>query len=361
MLPSLLELALGATVNSFESKPFDVASCLNKELASNLLSLLPTDIDVEVTSKFIENDDYWKRACKELVPKASNIREEHGMSHKRMFFELMVHKILLDATSGDKISTENIIEKIKPFADHIHTLRLRSVAHNFPIDAIASNLPNLTKLDLKYRLPLHKSFQRFPGLKNVIELSPFLINVALKDCDINDKDLGILLDGVDCSLLHLDLSHNKITYNGVASMKALLDSSASTLVTLDVSGNKIGNEGATELGKILELNDTLMSLNLRLNNIEDEGGNDLFSSLMKNATLTKINMAANKLGTDSVKAISNLAESHTSIIESIFLTSNQFSEEDLKYLRQYQICCMNMTNTISADEGFGSLASETPC
>ncbi|KAL7470570.1 hypothetical protein ACHAXS_010824 [Conticribra weissflogii] len=359
MVPSLLELALGAIVNCFEAKPFDVKSCLNKELASKLFSMIPTDIDTAVTSKFIENDDYWKRACIELAPKASHISEEHGMSHKRMFFELMVDKIL-DAASDEKISTEKVVDKVKSFADYVHTLHLRSIGHDFPIDAIASNLPNLTKLDLKYFLSHQQSFQRFCGLKNTIASSSFLITVILKDCGINDEDLEFLLDGVDSTLLHLDLSHNKITHHGVASMKALLNPSISTLITLDVSGNEIGNEGATEIGRILQLNDTLMSLNLRLNNIEDEGGNELFSSLMKNESLKKFNMSANKLGTESVHAISNLAESDISTIESIFLTSNKFSEEDLKILSQYQICCVNKA-TMLANGGIGSLASEMPC
>ena len=135
------------------------------------------------------------------------------------------------------------------------------------------------------------------------------------------------------TLLHLDLSHNKITSQGARVIaERLIAPSESILTSLELSGNTISSEGASIIGQAIATNESLLSLTLRLNNIGDEGGKDLFEGL-QNSTLRHLNVAANKLGSSSAIALLKmLEEPQNCALESIVLVSNLFTEGEMAAL-----------------------------
>lgn len=330
-MASLLELALDGTIKNFESAPFQADSCLTIDLASKLIDALPMGMDVTISAKFVENDEYWMRACKAFTRLKGRNSEEHGMSYKRMFFELMVGDILKAAVDDEAYTRERIVEKVQPFADYIHALRIRDICHGFPIHEVCQNLPNLSKIDVKYGSACQIGSARFAGIPEAIACSTSLATLVLKESQITDADLNFLFsDNLDSTLLHLDLSHNKITSSGVKLItEKFIHPSSAIICAIDLSGNKICNIGAVELGIGLASNDSLLSLNLRLNTIGDEGGKGLVSGLTENTTLRQLNLSANKLGSSSALAFAQSLESKESNLESLILTSNDFTEEDI--------------------------------
>ena len=357
--PSLVELALDETIKSFSlgRASFRAEASLKPEIASAFYARLPlpTNENLGTIAAYVENDNYWKRACN---PKG-NKGDEHGLSHKRMFFE--VHGVQNILQAGEKEGQEAIIENMRPFADYIHTVKLCGPRSQFPFDLICNNLSNLTNINLKHASGLNLK----ESIPKAIASSPLLTTLVLSESQINDDDIVLMVDNLadSSTLLHLDLSHNKITSTKAIADK-LIAPSKSILSCLDLSGNKISSDGASIMGGALATNESLLSLTLRLNNIGDEGGKDLFEGLAQNATLRHLNMSANKLASSSANALLQVLEKKLQdcTLESIILTSNAFSEEELMCLSQCKKCFIDVrTSCEPAKNGNGTLASEMPC
>lgn len=350
--PTLVELSLEATINNFGESPFYPEERLNRKLTSQFHSMLPTDTSLSAAS-YVENEEYWKRSCKGRGVIRTNTSGEE-VSYKRMFFELQMQHILKE------LSRDTISETLTPFADHINTLSLSSLKHDFPVDAVCFNLPNLTKIELHYGTDCRGS-TRFAGLAKAISSSPCLTSLVIKESQINDDDLGSIFgDTTDSTILHLDLSHNKLTSKGMALIADKFLLLTSVLSSLDLSGNSIDKKGGEVLGKCLVENESLLSLNLRLNKLGDEGGESLFQGLIENKTIRHVNTSANKLGSKSAAVLSQLLSSSRDI-ESVILSSNAFSEDNLKVLLQYKSCSVDTRSNDYLIDEMSSLASEVPC
>ena len=220
---------------------------------------------------------------------------------------------------------------------------------------------NLMNINLKHASDLAGRIPRS------IASSPFLTTLAISQSHIADDDVKLILDNIGESplLLHLDLSHNKITSKGARAITEMLVApSESILACLDISGNKISSEGASIMGQALATNESLLSLTLRLNSIGDEGGKDLFEGLKQNATLRHLNLSANKLGSSSAMNLLKLLDEKASPdceLDSIVLTSNEFAEEEVGCLSQCKVCYVDVrTSCDPAKNGNESLASEMP-
>jgi hypothetical protein len=345
---SLADLAFNRTVATFEAAPFHAEKHLKTETAKQFFARLNTALPPAVGAIFIQNEEYWKRACQDTGKPLG--RDGHCISYKQGFFELFIQEVV-DSYSNDS----ELLEAIKPFSDYIHTLHLDSLFHEFPLELLCAHLPNLSKLELKYS---HKyEAGRFQALGSAITSSPFLVSLMLKDTGIKDNDIASIFEN-QCNLSHLDLSHNQITSQGVALLVNKFISPSSLLNSLDLSGNKICQVGASTIGAALADNESLLSLNLGLNHIGDKGGVGLLQGIKQNRTLRHINISANKLGSESASAISHVVSLNGSL-ESIVLTSNAFSEDDLKELRRHKICIIGTPVTL-ATNNIGSLASEVP-
>mmetsp|Transcript_27500 Transcript_27500/g.57387 ORF Transcript_27500/g.57387 Transcript_27500/m.57387 type:complete len:370 (+) Transcript_27500:112-1221(+) len=359
VFPALADLALDETVKRFLSgKEFSYSffQALRPEIASAFYARLPlpTNENLETIASFVENDDYWKRACNSKGHRG----EAHGLSHKRMFFEIQFEDIL---KAIEKEGQEAIADKMRSIIDYIYTVKLRGPRGQFPLDIVCKKLPNLTNINLK-----HASCLDFKEtIPKAIASSPLLTSLVLTESQISDDDVALMVANLaDLStLLHLDLSHNKISSHGAKTIaEKLIASSGSILSCLNLSGNRISSEGASVLGKTIAADESLLSLTLRLNNIGDEGGKDLFEGIAQNTTLWHLNMSANKLGSDSAATLHQVLEtkSQDCALESIILTSNAFSEEELKCLSHCQICFIDVRTSHGPAKNNGIVASEMP-
>jgi hypothetical protein len=73
-------------------------------------------------------------------------------------------------------------------------------------------------------------------------------------------------------------------------------------------------------------NSTLVDLQLNMNLISDEGGSDLFTHLQQNITLSSLDVSANLLGNKTLKAISKLVSTNTTVgLHKLILCCNQFT------------------------------------
>ena len=191
-----------------------------------------------------------------------------------------------------------------------------------------------------------------------------LCSLTISNSNINDDILRMTLAGLHYNnvrnhLIHLDVSHNKITTNGLRlltsyfldenksaadcdnekKMEKGANKDESVLVTFNIADNLIHSEGGRNLGRLLRTNKSLVSINMRLNNLNDEGGVMVIEGLKSNSTLKHLNLASNCLGSKSIALLGTIlllknkdSGRVTSRLESIDLSSNETSDDDLKKL-----------------------------
>ena len=337
--PSLVELALDATITNFGKFSFRPEAHLRPDIASTFTSRipLPRSPTLETLATNIDNDEYWKGA---LNPKGRVSSEDNCQSNKSMYLEQNLQIVLEEGP-------EEIVSQLKPIADHINLLKLcgtRKIGPNL-LYTIIPMLKNLTSIHLKQAASLTRSIPK------AIASSSFLTTLTLTESQISDDNLlSILENDLSTTLLHLDLSHNKLTSKGINTIvDKLIASPESILSYLDLAGNKISSEGAAAIGKSLATNDSLLTLNLRLNAIEDGGGRNFFQGLEQNSTLRRINLSANELGAGSVATLLEVLEkkSEDCSLDSIVLTSNSFTDEECASLSRCKVCFIDVRSKSS--------------
>ena len=346
---TLIELSLDKTVNNFNLSPFRPNERLNPTVAKNLHERLPLPNDgtVETLASFVDSTLYWKRACG--GGGVGNVNE-HGGCDKRQFFETNIQSILITSTDSDSLSEEDIAKKFKALSDFIHTLCLSDIQHSFPLEVVCSSLTNLQHINLKQVAGLK---DRLPA---AIESSPYLTTLIISESQLTDDDAVLITTKLADSqtLLHLDLSNNKITANGVQhTCEKLLSSKDACLTHLDLSGNPLESKGAKVIGKTLSNNNSLISLSLRLCMIGDEGAESLFESLTRNATLNHINLSANRLGSSSAETLLKVLETNEDCaLESLVLASNMISDDDdlMQRLREYKECFIDVRDQCNSSQ-----------
>ena len=348
---SLSDIAFHRALKDFEAAPFHVEQHLTKSLALKFFASLSTDVPPAIAAVYIDNDIYYKRACKDAGMSTTRINE-HCSWYKQMYFELQVQAIA-EMHSHDM---PKLLEHIKPCSDYIHQLRLHSIQHGFPIDALCANLPNLSKLELKFN---GGKENRFLGLGNAISSAPMLVSVVLRDTNITDGDIVDIFQATSqTNLTHLDLSHNHITSVGLEIIIEKFITPSSVLSSLDLNGNKICPR---KLGVALASNDSLLSLNLGLNEIVDDDGASFFRGIQENQCLRYVDVSFNKLGTGSARAILDVVGSGNTSIETVVISSNLFSDEELEELSQHTSCSVAKKRLeVLAPNDMICLASEVP-
>lgn len=90
IVPPLTDLALNSIVKSFDTSP-TYEELMNKH-REQLLKSLPTDVPLKVTAPLIEDEDYWKRCCKEKWSICDTA--DYDGSWKRMYFEKNIEEII---------------------------------------------------------------------------------------------------------------------------------------------------------------------------------------------------------------------------------------------------------------------------
>ena len=131
---------------------------------------------------------------------------------------------------------------------------------------------------------------------------------------IDDSDVASLSQALvkNSSLIHLDLSFNRVRVSGAESLShALLENSS--LTYLKLMWSDIGDSGAESLSKALTKNSSLQRLDLRRNRIGDDGAVSLFQALAVNSSLISLDLMWNSIGDSSTASIFQALETNSSL------------------------------------------------
>jgi Ran GTPase-activating protein (RanGAP) involved in mRNA processing and transport len=130
-----------------------------------------------------------------------------------------------------------------------------------------------------------------------------------------------------------DLSHNKITDDGVRALARALAAPASVVCSLDLSDNQLRAHGAKALATLLQSGRALDTLGLGLNRLGDEGVRLLGIGVAASPSLHVLTLSANGLGPGAVGALAGLMRSapHLTTLD---LSSNQLGVEAGRELRE---------------------------
>jgi hypothetical protein len=339
VVKTLLELALNKSTAAFadgSAPPSRVETKLKPDVALAYYNKLPLPncMNAGTHATFIDNEDYWRRACGSKSKSCSN--HEHGYNYKRMYLELNLLEILLagDDMNIKDFNPNDVVNRLMPISEYIYTLRLQFIKQQLPLDIVCSNLHNLSSIILKQSTGLNGI------LAKAIASSPNLVSLAVTESQITDDNIGLLVKSLSSLnvLLHLDLSNNMITAKGAKFIAdELIAPKESILCSIDLSGNKLSSDGCAAIGQALVSNESLISLILRLNNIGDSGAMVLFESLRVNKTLEHLNLSANNLcsATFLLQVLKEKSGAcHT--LDTIIMTSNSFNEDELIRLGEWK-------------------------
>lgn len=281
--------------------------------------------------------------------------------------------------------------------DYIFKLKINVLPKNRLLCKIFEILPNITNLIIQYdkkqgrrSTPSFKkdvsivSPRKIRGtqgcetsfLSEALQTTTYLCSLTLSNSQIDDDKIRILVAGLNKNsgrndlvlrntLVYLDVSHNKITTDGLRLLAIYFleedcrnDHEGDTelgkvchkreplLVNLNAADNCIHAEGGRTIGRLLRNNKSLVNLDLRLNRLGDSGCQFVIEGLKQNDTLKILNLASNGLASLSITTLSTLlkgfsedlkinskgdrAENYSSNgLESIDLSSNDLSDDDL--------------------------------
>jgi len=339
---TLMMKAARVISSNFQRNPQDM-DLIPKRCREKVLELLPTNLDIKISSKRVHSEKYWKRCCEERW-KGNCVKSLHGNTWKQTYFERYLQDLLetFDPKRGDDDGA--LRENVKASKDFVFSLKITQLLAHPDLSLIFDNLQNLSDLTLTYgvkRLRMRYDRALFgmklsdaESLSRCLKTSQMLCRLSLPSNLIDDDLLEILISGLSANdtITHLDLSNNKIGDLGVQILTEILGRS-STLVSLNLANNQIRAEGGRILGHILAQSCPLTSLNLRLNRIADVGASALFKSLSLNETLTELNVAANCVGYEAALVLSNSLQFKDSRLRHLDLSSNDFTDEDLTMIQ----------------------------
>lgn len=104
----------------------------------------------------------------------------------------------------------------------------------------------------------------------------------------------------NCSLIHLDVGSNDVTYEGAQELFRVLERNP-TLTSLTLANhdrlhrNRMGNKACTDLKNLLIKNKILSMLNISDNGLANEGLKMMQPALNKDCGLVALNLANNDL------------------------------------------------------------------
>uniref|UniRef100_A0A7S1WBE6 Uncharacterized protein n=1 Tax=Neobodo designis TaxID=312471 RepID=A0A7S1WBE6_NEODS len=353
--PSLKEICAQVIANTFEQQPnIDSLREVDEQLYRLITDQLRTDLRLEVSVPRVKVPEYWK-ACCEARWSVGQLAEYTGSmaleppakgGWKRVFLErnLEEHLMSLESAATTEKEEEGVVALCTLCGSEIYALRLSRQRSHFDIYELFSRLPHLEEFAVSFGV-LNANVAVTPdmiGMKQqdalhiqkVLRTSKYLTKLALSENEIDDDLCRAIVGGLvkNATLLHLDLSHNRIGDSGAAAIGLVLLQPELELRTLDLSDNEIRETGAASLGDGVAVTRTLQSLSLRLNRLCDPGGETLLGGVRENGTLTELDLSNNELGRESANAISGIARENTTLL-SLNVSCNSFGADCGEVLR----------------------------
>ena len=337
-----------------------------------VLDSLPTSLPLQLSSKLIDDEGFWKRSCQSKWSVCDVSPFENCW--KRMYFEKVLEEQIEQFTPGQSDMTP-LLEMTELAAPFVRRLNIRQLlpplslpnnrGSNPPDDLVsdavseAEDEPDVDHFDFRVLIP------KLPNLHSIT------VTYSVQNCGVNfewslfqftQKDVQALakciaaatqlqsiyihrsrMDDDKCRLLishilnhpglnFISFPHNTIGDRGGRGIGKLLTSQCA-IVELDLCDNRIGAVGAQAIAHALTKNQTLEKLNLRLNRLGDDGGQAICKALTVNTTLKWLNLAANQLS-EPTAALLAQAFAVNNTVQIMDLSGNRLGPDGGKQLRE---------------------------
>jgi hypothetical protein len=159
-----------------------------------VVSLVSTDISLQVASSVIQNESYWKRRAQGKFKLCSV--SEHNNSWKQLFFEKYIQEVLegfVPKTSGEDDLVEKVILDLETAANHVEKLDIRQLRPTEPPElnpasrkeAIMEGREAPNELIIKATDPLPNHFDVTYIFKHLYKLKELSLFYGVLDCGIN--------------------------------------------------------------------------------------------------------------------------------------------------------------------------------
>lgn len=360
-----------------------------------VLKSLPVTLPLQITTNLIDDENYWKRSCKDRWPLILPDFERKE-TWKQVFFENHFKSIIEFYLPNSNSSSEKNSDSEKK----INVERPKNMADIISLANLAKNY--IFKLNIEQLLPNanneinneHLSFDELlPHLTNLEELR---LTYQVKNCGMNfewglfdftENDCTKLAKGILASknnlrkialtksslkcdltrtfcaymlkndtLRELDLSRNEIGDRGARGV-AKLAFTLPNLICLKLGDNRIGNDGCKAIAAALSRETCkLEELHLNSNAFNDEASSILFMSLARNIVLKKLNLAANQVGEISIQAFGQICTS-VCVLKWLNLSGNEFGvqvgrilQEGLEMNKSLEYIDIRLTGTGAENE-----------
>ena len=241
-----------------------------------------------------------------------------------------------------------------------HNSQGRQILASDSIAAILENNELITTLDLNN---MNLGSQGLNKLFSVVQQHILRdLNIAGNGLDINSvEQLAQILSSEESKLLHLNISNNAITIEGLVLLaNSLKHNNSLEILELSQIGN-LGKEGGQHLSLFLTDNKSLLKLDISNNNLSYIGAKFLAKGLSVNSSLVQINISNNNLDEAGCIFISEALETNNSLT-TLNLKDNHVQSTGSIYLaamlEQYNhIQYLNLTGNQINDTGIEALAS----
>jgi hypothetical protein len=380
---ALQSLAVETIARNFEIYP-NLDSITNTVIIDSIYASIDlNEISIITLAQSIDNENFWKRACKETFAfSESNMllqrrSQDNSITFKQKFFELYFQRLL-----KNKDVTLDFFQKLASIAGKfIKSFSIEEVPSTIgcQVFEVLSLMPNLeyfrcsflsSSKDYSYngefvrgidteRANLLVSFANFQNLQTLIlennDIDPSVLKIILKsmsNCrklknlsfahnNLSNEGMRVLgkfmTKNPDVSLVKINLSDNEIGFEGIGFLSEWFCKESCQLTEINLKSNYINNQALVIiLEKILKnKNSKLKRLDMGANLIRDDCGEILVDFASKNKTLDCLLLDGNeiKIGQVHVHSLHSAFENRVHLKE-ISLRHNQVDEEILMGLKQ---------------------------
>lgn len=218
------------------------------------------------------------------------------------------------------------------------SLQLTRLPNHLDLRTTFGALKNLTSLDIQLGAD-GLSMNDASRLGSALSSANVLTSLCITNSCICDEAIKSLVqslhaangeDAVASSVVHLDVSNNKISTPGLKMLlTAFAPPDGCVLSSFVVANNFIDEEGGRFLQDVLRSCTSLVAFDLRLNKLKDEGGQMILDGLQGNETLQHICLAGNGLASLAADALCSLLACTSLQLNSVDISSNQLLKDDV--------------------------------
>ena len=203
-----------------------------------------------------------------------------------------------------------------------------------------------------------------PHIRVLVSTKLLYLNLSgNKITDAGVASLSEALKQSTCQLTTLKLAFNQITKDGVASLREALKQSTCQLTTLDLCANQIKDDGVVSLSEALKQSTCqLTTLHLTCNQIGDVGVASLSEALKQSTCqLTTLYLIGNQITDDGVASLSEALKQSTCQLTTLYLAENRITVDGVASLSEalkqstHQLTTLNLDRNQITYDGFASL------